>query len=196
MAGSRTSRRTVTRKALPLLAVASVILALSTGAAMADTTAGPSTVAVAQGSGTAPLTSGTAVGATAGNTPVQVSVVLRSPRLGELESRVANGWGGRYLTTGQFADSYGASPFVVAGIQHYLASFGITSNALADRLDIEASGTATQINKAFGVALTDYRVRVPAASPGGAAQTRVVYGSLHNPGSRSSSGVRSSRSWV
>ena len=181
MTGSHTSRRTFAHKGLPLLAAASLIVAVSTGAASADTSRGPATVPVAQGSGTAPLDAGTPVGATADSTPVQISIVLRSPRLGELQRRVENGWGGRYLTANRFAQTYGASPFVVAGIQHYLASFGITSSVFADQLDISATGTAAQINKAFGVALTNYRVTTEAASPRGSRHSRIVYGTLHNP---------------
>jgi subtilase family serine protease len=138
-------------------------------------------VRVSQGSGTAPLLAGTDVGPTAKSTQIDLSFILRSPRLQNLESRVAAGWDGPFLTTAQFANQYGQTPAVVHGIEHYLAGFGITTSAYADRLDISAHGTAAQINRALGVSLRNFRVRSPKVAAGGHSHMTTVHGSLRNP---------------
>ena len=137
------------------------------------------TTSVAQ-SNVAPLAAGTPLGTTAASTPVQVSIILRARNYNVLTNNVLNGWTGPYLTTQQFANQYGQSPVVIASIQAYLKAFGIKTNALADGLDIQATGTAAQINKAFGVSLTNFRVKAPSAT-GKGMTTQTVYGSLTNP---------------
>jgi kumamolisin len=138
-------------------------------------------VRVPQGSAVAPLAAGTDVGATAASTPIDLSFILRSPRLQNLESRVAAGWDGPFLTTVQFANQYGQTPAVVHAIEHYLARFGITSHAFADRLDISAHGTAAQIQKALGVSLRNFRVRSPKVAAASHSHWTTVHGSMRDP---------------
>lgn len=177
---ARFTRRRAIAGALSVGVAGALIAAQGATAVAASSNAtNTPTTSVAQSS-TGALAAGTPLGATAASTPVQVSVILRSPGLAQLESKVAAGWTGPYLTTQQFANQYGQSPVVIALIQAYLKSFGIKTNALADRLDIQATGTAAQVNKAFGVSLTNFRVKAPNAN-GKGTTTQTVYGSLTNP---------------
>ncbi|MFE0459953.1 protease pro-enzyme activation domain-containing protein [Kitasatospora sp. NPDC058965] len=63
-----------------------------------------------------------------------------------------------YLTVAQFADRFGAAPKDVAAVTGYLAAQGLqVSGVTANRLTVEASGTAAQVAKAFGTSLATYR---------------------------------------
>ncbi|HWF41337.1 MAG TPA: protease pro-enzyme activation domain-containing protein [Acidothermaceae bacterium] len=174
----RFTKRRVIASALSVGVAGALIAAQGATASAASSNSTTPTVSVAQ-SNVAPLAAGTPLGTTDPNTPVQVSVILRSPGLTQLENRVANGWTGPYLTTQQFANQYGQSPLVIAALQLYLKAYGIKTNALADRLDIQATGTAAQINKAFGVSLKNFRIKAPGIH--GGFRTQTVYGSLTNP---------------
>ncbi|WP_329566875.1 S53 family peptidase [Kitasatospora sp. NBC_01266] len=63
-----------------------------------------------------------------------------------------------YLTVDQFAQRFGATPATVAKVSAYLAGQGLqVGDVTANRLTIEASGTAAQVQKAFGTSLATYR---------------------------------------
>ncbi|MDH6134062.1 kumamolisin [Kitasatospora sp. MAA4] len=63
-----------------------------------------------------------------------------------------------YLTVDQFAAQFGATPETVAKVSGYLAAQGLTVGQVsANRLTIQASGTAAQVQKAFGTSLANYR---------------------------------------
>ncbi|MDH6112424.1 kumamolisin [Kitasatospora sp. MAP12-15] len=63
-----------------------------------------------------------------------------------------------YLTVDQFTDRFGATPEAVAKVSGYLASQGLqVGQVSANRLTIEATGTAAQVQKAFGTSLANYR---------------------------------------
>ncbi|GAA1248006.1 S53 family serine peptidase [Kitasatospora nipponensis] len=63
-----------------------------------------------------------------------------------------------YLTVDQFASRFGAAPETVAKVSAYLASQGLqVGEVTANRLTIEASGTAAQVQRAFGTTLATYR---------------------------------------
>lgn len=63
-----------------------------------------------------------------------------------------------YLTVDQFADQFGATPETVAKVSGYLAAQGLqVGQVSANRLTIQASGTAAQVQKAFGTSLANYR---------------------------------------
>jgi kumamolisin len=175
---ARFTKRRVISCALSVGVAGALLAAQGATAVAATSTASGTTVSVPQAS-TAPLSAGTVLGATAASTPVQISIILNARNLSLLDSKVANGWTGPYLTTPQFAAQFGQSPFVIAGIEAYFKAFGIKTNALSDGLDIQASGTAAQINKALGVSLKDFRVKAPA--PTGGTKFETVHGSLTNP---------------
>ena len=134
-------RRAVATTALAV--TGSVIAALAiAGPASATSTPDPSTPTTVQTGVTAKnLKGATAFGTTPADTPETVSIVLRARNASQLEWNVTHGTGPQ-LTVAQFADQYGQPAIVVAGIRAYLAHFGISSTAYADRLDIAATGTA------------------------------------------------------
>jgi subtilase family serine protease len=177
--------RVATRRALPAVATVAVVLAMSAGAAGAASASSGSgnggTVTVPQGAGAAALPAGTVLGNTPPSTPVQVSFVLRARNLGSLESHVQSGWGSRYLTTRQFAATYGQSTIVIRAIKAYLAHFGITTSAYSDGLDISANGTAGEFDKALDVLLQDFRVRDNGAHLDGRSRFHTVHGSIRDP---------------
>jgi kumamolisin len=175
---ARFTKRRVVSCALSVGVVGALIAAQGATAAAASSNSTTPTVSVAQSS-VAPLAAGTQLGTTDPNTPVEISIILRARNWNFLSSNVQNGWTGPYLSTQQFANQYGQSPLTIAALELYLKLFGIKSNALADRLDIQASGTAAQINRAFGVSLKNFRVKVPYTHGGTKFQN--VYGSLTNP---------------
>ncbi|GAA2144419.1 S53 family serine peptidase [Kitasatospora kazusensis] len=62
-----------------------------------------------------------------------------------------------YLTVDQFADRFGAAPASVAKVVSYLKAQGLKVGATtANRLTIEASGSAAQVQKAFGTSLAAF----------------------------------------
>ncbi|MGI8415611.1 MAG: S53 family peptidase [Nakamurella sp.] len=171
-------------RGLIALTGAALVLATTAGTATAAAPSagavGDSSVTVPQGAGTAPLDSGTPLGSTPADTQVRVSFILKTRNLSQLERQVENGWSGHFLSTGQFADKYGQTPSVVTGLQRYLQSFGINTQAYADRLDVTATGTAAQFNKALAVSLQNYSVSMPNAS-GHGSHRGTIHGSKHNP---------------
>ncbi|MDH6575058.1 S53 family peptidase [Kitasatospora sp. MAP5-34] len=62
-----------------------------------------------------------------------------------------------YLTVDQFADRFGATQETVAKVTAYLKAQGLQVGAAsANRLTIEASGSAAQVRKAFGTGLATF----------------------------------------
>ena len=62
-----------------------------------------------------------------------------------------------YLTVQQFADRFGASQADIAQVTAYLKGQGLTvAKPTANRLSVQASGTAAQVQKAFGTSLATY----------------------------------------
>ncbi len=129
-------------------------------------------VAVPQGTGPAALANATVFGAAKGSTPERVSFILKARHLGSLEARVETGMRGGYLPVAGFADGYGQSPGNVQALESYLAKYKIKTSALADRLDVAATGTVAEFNKALGVHQNLYHV--PAS--------RAVNGAPGHPG--------------
>jgi subtilase family serine protease len=64
-----------------------------------------------------------------------------------------------YLTAAQWEAQFSPTPATVARVTSWLASQGFTVGATsADRLSIDASGTAAQAEEAFGIVLNNYDV--------------------------------------
>src|ERR1700728_360944 len=97
----RFTKRRVIASALSVGVAGALIAAQGATASAASSNSTTPTVSGAQ-SNVAPLAAGTPLGTTDPTTPVQISIILRSPQLTQLENRVANGWNGPYLTTQQF----------------------------------------------------------------------------------------------
>jgi kumamolisin len=115
-------------------------------------------------------------GPTPSSTPMNVSFILNGRNLPQLEQQVTAGWKGPYLSTSQFAAQYGQTPQVVTALQTYLKSFGISTTAYADDLDVAAVGTAGQFDRALAILLHDYTV--PNHNNG---RFQHVYASRSNP---------------
>ena len=129
----------------------------------------PPKVAVPQGVDAATV-HGKPVFGTPGNTRETVSFVLKVRHLGELESRVDGGMRGGFLSVAQFASRYGQPRSRVRELQKFLAGYGIRAQAYADGLDVTASGTAGQLDKALSVSQRDYAIKAVPASHGQAAR--------------------------
>jgi kumamolisin len=152
------------------------------GAAGGAAGPGPNTkMTVPQGSGAGVLSRGSVFGPTAAATPESVSFILRARQLGELEDRAQTGTG-RQLSVGAFARRYGQPAAVVAALRAYLSSFGLTTTAYPDGLDVSATGTAGQFDQALSVQQRNYSVpAVPGRGghPGLPAQR--VHGTTQSP---------------
>src|SRR5581483_2802148 len=79
---------------------------------------------------------------TPANTPEDVTFVLDIQNRHQLESLVSNNMNGRFLSVDQFARSFGQSRQNIDALQSYLKHYGITTNVMADGLDVQANGTA------------------------------------------------------
>jgi kumamolisin len=144
-------------------AAAVISLPLAIGSASASGP-GPNTQA---GTGTqAPVTGGISAsavpgasltGTTPATTPETVSIVLKAQHLNQLEDSVVHGVSS-YLSTAQFADTYGQTSTYLSNLQRYLARYTITTSVYADDLDVKAMGTAGDFDRAFAVQQRDYHV--------------------------------------
>jgi subtilase family serine protease len=162
------------------MAPAAAILA-SGPASSASTPGGNTKVAVPQGTGPAALRHAGVFGTTPASTPETVAFVLNARNLGQLEAAVESGRTGD-LPVAQFARGYGQPGRVISALESYLRPFGISSTAYADGLDVTASGTAGQFNRALSVQQKEYSV--PAVKgrdgrPGVPAQR--VHGTTQSP---------------
>lgn len=115
-------------------------------------------VEVPQGVGSQVLQQASVFGDTTSNTPVTVSIVLRTCNEAQLQQLIAaQSTPGsnfrKFLSVSQFAEQYGQSPSVIQAITNYLAQYGISTSVYPDNLNITATGTAGQFDQAFGVIL-------------------------------------------
>ncbi|MBC3839871.1 hypothetical protein GXW82_05520 [Streptacidiphilus sp. 4-A2] len=63
-----------------------------------------------------------------------------------------------YLTVKQFAGRFGATPATVASVRSYLAAHGLKAGEVtANGLTLSATGSAAQVESAFGTTLNSYR---------------------------------------
>jgi kumamolisin len=148
--------------------VAVVAAGAATALAVTFATAGPARSATAPGAGVrAPVAQDTVpaglrgarvTGTTAASTKEQISFVLKAQKLSQLEYDAQTAMPHGYLSSSQFANTYGQPAANVATLQDYLASFGIHSSAYSDRLDVSATGTAAQFDQALGVSQKNYYV--------------------------------------
>ena len=133
-------------------------VAATAGSAHASSTPAPSTPEQVPTGTLAPALPGaSAFGDTAPNTPEQISVILKERNLPQLESAVTAGLS-RFKSVSGFAASYGQTPAAVSAVTSYLASFGITTTVYPGNVDVSASGTAKQFDKALSVTQKNYHV--------------------------------------
>ena len=150
------------RYAIGLLAAPLPILALAVVPAQAAT---PGRASVALRADTVPAVSQSArVGTLAAQTSVTVTVSLAQRDAAGLQSFLkqvadpASAQYKHYLTVKQFAQRFGASAATTSAVRSYLASHGLkVGQVTANGLTLTASGSATQIEKAFGTTIGTFR---------------------------------------
>ena len=181
------------RKGLIAAAALGVLLVAAAGGAV-NARSASAKVSVSQGISSALLQNSTAHrggqppvfpidSQTPASTPEDVTFVLDIQNESQLENLVSNGVnGGRFLTTSQFASQYGQSQQNIDALRSYLGHYGITTNVMADGLDVQAAGTAGQFDQALSVNQRDYQTRPVAAHDGHPAQVaHKFHGSSSNP---------------
>jgi kumamolisin len=148
---------------------AGILLVVGVGA-VAVTTAPGAVAAPSQGPGTptgvpsginpAQLPGATVFGTEPADTPVTVSFILKEQNVGSLEAQVEAGIrSSGYLSVSQFAARYGQPSSNIDALTSYLAGYGITTSVYADDVDVVASGTAGEFDKALTI--TEENVHVP-----------------------------------
>lgn len=168
------------------LAVATVVgmaagLLAGTAAAAPTSPTKPAKARVPQGINPSNLRGAKVFGPTPPNTPETVSFVLRERDLPELALSVEQG-ATHDLSVSQFAAAYGQRPAVVAQLRTYLAGYGITTQAYPDRVDVVASGTAGQFDRALSVQQHQYRVPAHRGRDGMAGvRAQTIHGTTQSP---------------
>lgn len=117
----------------------------------------PTLVPVSTGLSPASIPGSTVFGPTPADTPETVSFILDEQNVSQLEQSVERGVNS-FLSTSQFAQQYGQSQNNINQLQKYLSGFGITTQVYADNVDVVASGTAGQFDKALSVKQDQYHV--------------------------------------
>ena len=120
--------------------------------------------------------------ATPGATEETVSFVLKERSQPSLEASVERGMRGGYLSVATFAGKYGQPRSRVGALANFLARFGIRTTAAADRLDVTATGTAAEFDRALSVRQHDYAIKGVPSSGGLAARPAVtIHGTTDRP---------------
>ncbi|AYG03681.1 S53 family peptidase [Gryllotalpicola protaetiae] len=153
------------RRARARLATAAAVTALLTlgtaGVAFASTPSpSPAWQQVPSGPTGGQLPGATAFGDTPGDTPEQVSFVLKGQRIQQLKQAVLRG-AQPQLSVAQFASGYGQSTRDIGELTSYLSRFGIRSTVSPTRLNVVTSGTAAAYNRALNVSQRQYHVPGP-----------------------------------
>ena len=179
-------RRIVAMTAAAALAVAGAAAALAdppliTSSLQAAPAASSGEVAIAQGLGPAVLKNATAQGATPPGTFELISFILRGRNMFELASDVESGRSPD-LTVAKFASQYGQTAAAITALENYLRQYGIATSAYPDNLDVTASGTAAQFDRALAVQQDQYQVPAVAARDGQAAiPAQQIHGTSSDP---------------
>jgi subtilase family serine protease len=139
--------------------VAALILPLAAlaGPAAASAPSPNAPEPVASGINVAALPGAVAFGDTPASTPETVSFILRERNVTLLELAAETG-SKNYLSTSEFASRYGQTPANVTALTSYLAHFGISADVYADNVDVSASGTAGEFDRALSVTQKQYDV--------------------------------------
>jgi kumamolisin len=153
-------------RCVPVVAMLAVAASVGAGTPASAGAAAPARLVVAGAFHPGLMAGAVAHGRTPAATRMQISLVLRLRGGAALARRVESGGfrQGSFLSVSQFAARYGQTPAAVAEIRTYLRSHGLRTRVYADRLVIAASGTAAQLDAAFGVALHDFTLPATAAT--------------------------------
>ena len=171
------SKRWALRASL-VAALVAALAAVAATAAVGGAKAG-GFVSVSQGVGASVLSASTPFGNTAPDTPERVSIILKANNVSQLQAQVLAGMPSGYVSVEQFAQRYGQSAAVIAGIEAYLAKFGIQATAMPDNLVIQTNGTAGEYDQALQISQENFKVS--ADKPHGGTHTMVVHGTTQDP---------------
>jgi subtilase family serine protease len=163
-----------------VLAVAAPV-AVTANAAQASSTPGPNTPEkVPTGVLASALPGAAAFGDTPPSTPEQVSFILKERGISQLESSVTGGLT-RFDAVSQFAGKYGQTSAVVNALTSYLARYGITTTVYPGNVDVSASGTAGDFDKALTVSQKNYHVPAQHGFDGHPIPAQTVYSATGAP---------------
>ena len=121
-----------------------------------------------------------AFGTTPDSTPEQVSFILKERNVSALESAVTGGLKG-FDSVSKFAAKYGQTPDAVGALTSYLNSFGITTTVYPGNVDVSASGTAHEFDKALSVTQKNYNVPAQPGINGHKIKAQSVYSATGAP---------------
>jgi kumamolisin len=121
-----------------------------------------------------------AFGTTASSTPEQVSFILKERNQATLGANVTKGLSS-FDSVSQFASKYGQASSVVSSLTSYLAGFGITTSVYPGNVDVSASGTAGEFDKALTVTQKNYHVPARSGPGGYSAPAQSVYSATGAP---------------
>jgi kumamolisin len=160
-------------------------LAVATPAAVAagsaEAASGPNSQQQVPAGTLAPQMRGaSAFGTTPASTPEQVSFILKERNISALEAAVTGGLK-NFDSVGQFTAKYGQTSDVVSMLTSYLASFGITTTVYPGNVDVSASGTAGEFDKALSVTQKNYHVPAQPGLGGHKIKAQSVYSATGAP---------------
>jgi kumamolisin len=104
-----------------------------------------------------------------------VSFVLKMRHEGSLEAKANAGIRRGFLSVAGFARDYGQTGQRIRALESYLAHYKIKTRAYADGLDVTATGTAGEFNKALSVTQGEYKSAAVPARDGQAARPAVTF---------------------
>jgi subtilase family serine protease len=160
--------------------VVAFVVALTAGSAARA--AGTSAVSQGLAAALLPTTPSSVFGDTPADTPENVSFILRINELGALEAQVQHGMSHGFLSVSDFAHRYGQSSKNITALETYLANYGISSQAMANGLDIQTSGTAGQYDAALSVQQKEFKVTPPPAFRGAPPRAPIkIHGTKQTP---------------
>lgn len=161
-----------------LVAAAPVAAAITPAQASSPSSSSPEKVPT--GVLAAALPGAKAFGTTPASTPETVSFILKERDLSALESAVTGGLS-KFSSVSQFAGTYGQTPAVVNAVTSYLASFGITTSVYPGNVDVSATGTAGEFDKALSVKQENYNVPAEKGLNGHGVKAQTVYSATTAP---------------
>jgi kumamolisin len=136
---------------------------------------------VSSGINAARLPGATAFSNTPPDTPETVSFILRERNLGLLQARALTG-ARNYVSVSQFASMYGQTTANVSALTSYLAHYGITTDVYPDDVDVVATGTAGEFDRALSVSQHQYHVpALPGRDGFGVIRAQNVHGTAQSP---------------
>jgi subtilase family serine protease len=135
---------------------AAVTLACGIGVLGASPALAASTSQVDVGINAAAIPGAKVFGNTPANTAEAVSFVFKAQHLSQLEQQADNGFNS-FLSVNQFAAQYGQPNTNITALRNYLAGYGITTVPYKNNLDVSATGTAGEFDKALSVTQHQYQ---------------------------------------